>query len=112
MGYIEGMINLPYAEVIEVHRQKSIAYVARHYKVPVDHVKYVGEVERLPFFWICENHRETFGPIEEPPLFLARPPIIELSRNFEHVDKVLNRKTEIVAGQCLECGKVYMAERR
>lgn len=104
--------QMTYAQVATAHRQETTRHVAHHYGVDVERVKYIGEAEQKPLLWTCENHRETFGMSEHPAVFISRPPTVELSKHFRHVDKVLNRFTDIMVGQCPECGEVYIADLR
>lgn len=103
---------MKYAEVIEVHRQKSILHLARHFNIGIEQVQYMGEIDpsRGVSRFICNNHRETFGCIDHPAVFIAAHCVVELTKEFCHDDRELNRRTYCFVGQCPECGNVLMAE--
>lgn len=111
IGDMNMLRHHTYDEIIEIHRAKSMRYIAGSFHVGDDHVHFVGIIDRPPLYQICTQHRP--DPFQEYDLPIVKmPPTIVLDKEFEHVDNVLNRKTSLFAGQCQECGHVYVAEAR
>lgn len=90
-----------------------MGYIAREYGVAAADVSFVGVIEPSGGPWrsICENHRAgLFDEKGSPIMFVPRPPVIELIKEFVHTDTQHNRQTHLFAGQCPDCGRVYVAE--
>lgn len=95
---------------------QRLRHAAKAFGVSVDHVRDIGHsLDRGPLRYYC-NHGTFLASLlheDDPPYPMARrDSIVELKPKFQQVDDLFFTKTTILAGQCEECGRVYISDVR